>query len=605
MIQIKTIEIEGFCSIVEPFSYNFDLPGINMIWGRNGAGKSTIFNALSWCLYGKLLKPKRSIIPWKNLQNKSFGGTMVKVKFYVEGSGYYDIMRCKDYRGFSDLTFYTKSGNEFNGRKKSEIEKEIQRVLGVSFELFKSSVTFGQNLTRFLKLPSGGQKEILDEAFSINYINEARENAKKGRALLETDRVELEINLSKLNSEYSLIKNNLKEVELLKKNFDRDKNRRLKELRDEIRKVKVSINTFIENKRKKSEISSLMAINEANIAHLETEMITYNKLSNRIFEEDFEISNAEAHLRELINKRKEKKILLSNPKNTCFRCGQEINKQKKQEQRELLRIDIRDLGNEIIKCKEAIDYKKNNLKQLKKKFEMASSIKNKYEDAQKKFNTLKNTKIAFGNVSENLGLAKKNKNQLISKLRETLQLRFGYKIENQRKKLLNLKVKIGDIDFRYQKIKKEIKLHDWVINDPLSNRGIKAYIFSLMIQKINHKLNEYGRKVGFGIKLSIDLESANKTFNAEISKGNEIISYDDLSGGEEQLVDACLAFSMNDVISNNKFNILLLDEVFESLDKDNIDLIYEMIDFKAKSTNVHLISHRKSFISRANAVIEL
>jgi len=604
MIQIKEIEIEGFCSIVEPFSYNFDIPSINLIWGNNGAGKSTIFNALAWVLYGKLIKPKRSITPWKNIQLKGFNGTKVKVKIYIENDGYYTIVRCKDFKGRNDLEFWKGSTN-FPGRRKAEIEKEIEKVLGISFELFKASVTFGQNLSRFLKLPSGEQKEILDEAFAINYINEARDKAKKERELLVTESNNLKINMEKVDSEHTIVKNNLKEIETLKNNFDTDKKNKLFEIRKELGLIRTKIKGYHSDKDKRKQFLEAIKKQKTLVDSMQSEIASFKLTGDTIFKMDFEASNDAASLLDLKNKRKELMMVISKPSLTCFTCGQVINKIQKDKQKRELKNKLSKLNLEISELNESLTIKRYNLAATRARLQLLSGVEERFNNTQKIIADTNDVNLRLGNISENLRLAIKNKNQLINKLRETRKSEFGYKIEKQRRALINLEAKLVMLNFKNQKLRKEIKLHDWVINDPLSNKGIKAYIFNLMIQKINHKLYEYSKKVGFAIKLSIDLESANKTFNAEISKMNQLISYDDLSGGEEQLVDACLAFSMHDVISNNRFNILLLDEVFESLDKDNIDLIYEIIDYKSKSTNIHLISHRKSFISRANAVTEL
>ena len=603
MIQIKKIEIEGFCSIVEPFSYVFDSPGINLIWGRNGSGKSTIFNALAWCLYGKLLKPKRSITPWKSLQTKKFDGTRVEVILYTEDSRV-RITRWKDYLGKSGVNL-SMMGNVYPARKKAETEKEIEKVLGVSFELFKASITFGQNLSRFLKLPSTNQKEILDEAFSINYINEAKEKAKKEREVLANDLFARSEDSNKLSSEVNNLNENIKEMELLKKNFDTDKNKKLRDIRSELKALRLKIFDWKRELDKKKIIANEIKTQKSILGNLGEEVLAMELLDDEIFKEDFGTSNDAAELLGFKTKRKELMITIGKPTLTCFTCGQTINRDQKEKQKKELKAKIESLGMNILELETSLAKRIKELNKMRIKQKSKLEVKKKVDEANKRLKDANDNLIRLESVSENLGLAIKNKNQLITKLRETLLQKFSYNLDTKRKKLIDLKAKKSMVDFKCQRLKKEIKLHDWVISDPLSNKGIKAYIFNLMIQKINIRLQEYGKKIGFGIKLSIDLESANKTFNAQITRLNQVVSYDDLSGGEEQLIDVCLSFAMHDVISNNRFNILLLDEVFESLDKDNIDLIYEIIDFKSRSTAVHLISHRQSFVSRATAVMKL
>src|SRR5690606_12270781 len=73
----------------------------------------------------------------------------------------------------------------------------------------------------------------------------------------------------------------------------------------------------------------------------------------------------------------------------------------------------------------------------------------------------------------------------------------------------------------------EVSDYEWLIRDPLSNTGLKAYIFHSMIEKVNRHLKEYESVIGFLLKISIDLEKSRKDFNIQVFKnGSEVPSYD-------------------------------------------------------------------------------
>ena len=115
-----------------------------------------------------------------------------------------------------------------------------------------------------------------------------------------------------------------------------------------------------------------------------------------------------------------------------------------------------------------------------------------------------------------------------------------------------------------------------------------------MLKATNLKLEEYFEFIGFRIEFGIDLDSARKDFYATINNGKEIIDYEELSGGQQQLVDVCIIFAINETINeNNGCNILIMDEVFESLDPDNIEVISQIIKRKARNKIIHLITHRE------------
>jgi DNA repair exonuclease SbcCD ATPase subunit len=127
-----------------------------------------------------------------------------------------------------------------------------------------------------------------------------------------------------------------------------------------------------------------------------------------------------------------------------------------------------------------------------------------------------------------------------------------------------------------------------------------------MLELVNNSLELYSETIGFGIYFGIDMETANKDFFAIIRKKGQNIAYEDLSGGEQQLVDISIAFAIHDVVGMEKvFNLLILDEVFESLDTTNVELVSELISLKAKNKSVYLITHLRDFSSSNSSVIQV
>ena len=86
MIKLQQIELEGFSSVVARTTYRLDLPGINIISGENGAGKTTILNALSWVLFGKTIKKNSTINPWPALLDEHYQGTIVILTYTKNGN---------------------------------------------------------------------------------------------------------------------------------------------------------------------------------------------------------------------------------------------------------------------------------------------------------------------------------------------------------------------------------------------------------------------------------------------------------------------------------------------------------------------------------------
>ena len=178
------------------------------------------------------------------------------------------------------------------------------------------------------------------------------------------------------------------------------------------------------------------------------------------------------------------------------------------------------------------------------------------------------------------------------------------KLKKEKLKVLSPKYKeqIADIRKRLRKVdedyhNKELELEDynWVIDDPLGNNGIKAYLFDSSLDFLNKELEKYYEILGFHISFEIDLSTTRKEFCTLIEKDGHIIDYDELSGVEKQLVDISMAFAMNQALTISKgINIAFLDAVFESLSSDNIELVIQLVKEVYKDKTLFLISHHDS-----------
>jgi DNA repair protein SbcC/Rad50 len=583
MIKFKSIEIEGFGSFIKPFVYYLDSPGINLITGKNGSGKTTIFSALVWGLYGQTLKGKADITPWPDIQ-KDFIGTKVEVKFLVSNTQI-KVIRCKDYSG----KILSKAGGNklflFIGdklqpiRDKREVQTKIIELLGMSLNLFKNSIAFGQNLTRLLKESGPRQKEIFDEAFDVTYINSAREKAVKIYSDLDKQGDEF---ISKLEHIKSLIekqKQTLQAYENQKEEAKED----IKEVEKEIEEVvqKIKTQEVAEKNSKGNELRTLQ---------IKPKLDKLTQLENKHFKLDFTHEQEKAETESLKRKLNEMATNLAKRTPICNSCGQVIEGNKATEYKARIREQLK------TKRTELTDRKSKDKDRAEELAQIQSSIEKllKYREEHNKLQSI--LKLEKNN-DQFLAELKSARLKLVGRLKDA-KIRF-----KRAKKALrsfntaNLEEKQNRMKEQYLEIKKELKLHRWLIDDPLSNKGLKAFIFKAMLKSVNNQLKKYGKYLGYSIKFNVDLESANKNFEAIIYSGKNERPYNDLSGGQNQLVDVCLAFAVHDTVTEAKnINILLMDEVFESLDAENIELVSELIEIKSLKTSVHLISHQQNLV---------
>lgn len=129
----------------------------------------------------------------------------------------------------------------------------------------------------------------------------------------------------------------------------------------------------------------------------------------------------------------------------------------------------------------------------------------------------------------------------------------------------------------------------------MGNQGIKAFLFDSSIDLINEILNKYVPILGFKIEFGVNLDSVRKDFVTTIERDDIIMEYDELSGGEKQLVNISLALAMNELLTVSQgFNIAFMDEVFESLSSENIELVTSLIREIFKDKTLFLITHQNT-----------
>lgn len=586
MINFKKISIEGFTSIVEPFTLELDKGGLNIIRGKVGSGKTTIPNALTWALYGQSLKLKSSIETWEELRPENYRGVKVNVELEKEGD-IYNIIRCKSFKGNITVGHKTKmkgannimvlkNGELVGGKGKVLAQKEIQSIIGYSFELFKNSIVFGQKMKRIIEETGPEKKKVFEEAFDVGFVEMAKDNtnAEKGKLVnLKKDFIhDLEVvdeRISKYQRSYEFALEN-------ETNFNDNINNNLKEYKDNIKETKAELNELLQENNKLVNIEKL----EATKKTLENELKVITTNNNLFINSEADIFETQRSIKKLEGERKVGFEL-------CPTCGGKLNRDK-----------AKDMGSKLLnKLKE----KKQSLKELEKIYMGIEHI-----DISP---TKKNLEAIVDKISQAKATNKyvENSTNRIKRFEERIQL-YNDKIEELRSRKLKVKSLLYDkltrklnkesrsIKRKLDKIEKEIEIKNWLINDPLSSNGLKAYIFDSLLGNINDRLDSYEPILGFQIEFGIDLDSHRKDFYQAIMKDNIVIAYEDLSGGQQQLVNTAVAFAIHDVISSMRpLNILFLDEPFESLDADYIDVVSELVYEKSKDKTLYLITHHQSF----------
>lgn len=551
MLKFLNIRIKGFASYEGDNELSLDPNSAVVIKAPNGSGKSTIFSALVWCLYGKTIKGVSDVNTKKKYRTKEYKGTMVEV-FFQKNESLYKVIRCQNYTGTiedgakgGDRLLILEDANILDIKGKVKLQEYLNNTLALSYQLFMNSIMFGQGIKKLIQETNSDKKKLFEEVFNLNYLNKAKSLAQHQKESLMSDISVLETEYRSLNSEYNSLVESYNSLLDYEKSY---KNEKLKEL------------SFLKKERKSIKSSLLNAetlLRKYDIDNLTKELAKYEKELNNT---KHDIEQARNISNQPLIKVVDKVIKLLKNK--------EVDKAYKV----------------VLKIKKSfIDYdtlntKKNTL------YENISSVKDKLND----FNR---SKANYNSISRKLSDIKSNINRVREKLND--------KPKNDTKKLLNksndIKAELSRKKVCLESLRKDLDNYEWLLNDPLSNKGIKAYLFDSSLTLLNETLANYSDILGFKIHFEIDLDSTKKDFVTIIEMDGELYDYDELSGGQQQLCNVAMAFAMNESLTaSNDINMAFLDEVFESLSSDNIEIVIGLIKNIFKDKTLFLITHHES-----------
>lgn len=550
MIQFGNIIIEGFCSI--PYlELNLGSKGITVIRGATGEGKTTILSALVWGAYGKNLKGKSDVNTWEKYRPKNYNGTKVEIYFGKDGKTH-KITRCLKYKGEvngakgKDRLIYEIDAVEVSEKNKGEIQALINANLGMSYSLFMNSILFGQGMKRLIQESSSDKKDLFEEIFELGYISKARDIAKGyyTEALRE---------YNEISQKYSSSKEKKQSIQ-----------RMLDDLKKQANHVKNDLSSRVKVLEKKL---SLLA--KAKKENELKETVTYkNRIEQRIQE-------ARDNQKELLNK---------------------INDAKKK-----TRVSLEEFIGVIIKLLKRGDIK-NSLKRLmevKKAFgdierlqDKCSKLADKISNYRDKLEELRDQEYEANKVQRDIDLTNVEIKKLLSEKRAGVNLGLIKKYKTQ---LSTISDKLQSIESEMEEKRAKVDNYKWVMDDPLGNRGIKAFLFESSLDILNETLESYSEVLGFSILFYVDIQGVKKDFNTQIIMDGIEVSYEELSGGQKTLVNIAMAFAMNEVMTKAKgINIAFLDEVFENLSSEYVDLVIGLIRKIYKDKTLYLISHQES-----------
>ena len=558
MIIFKTIRWKNFLSTGDQWTeINFQHSDTNLIIGTNGAGKSTMLDALTFSLFNK---PFRKINKSQLINATNERDCLVEVVFDLNGREY--LVR----RGIKPNIFEidvdgTVMNKQADDRSMQKILEET--ILKVNYKSFTQIVILGSStFVPFMQLSGSNRRDVIEDLLDIRIFS----------AMNHLIKEKMREQREKIKS-LTFKKDNVKDKIQMQKSF-------IKELEDQGK------NSITENEKKKDSLSDEICVLIMKTEGLEDNVYGLTEQQKELIgagEKLLKLNNLKGKLSQKVSTiTKEHKFFSDNV--TCPTCTQSIE--------ESFRLN-------------KINDVQTKARELKKGFEdLEKSIKTE-QDRERHFNNLSKeiTKLNH-DISQNNTKISGFQRQIRDLESEIQTITERFKNRNtENEKLVEFKTNLKETMTDLSSVRDEVLHYDFAYS-LLKDDGVKTKIIKKYLPFINQQVNRYLQLMDFYINFTLD-EEFNETIKSPI---HEDFSYSSFSEGEKMRIDLALLFTWREVarVKNSvNTNLLIMDEVFDSsLDGFGTDEFMKIIRYIIKGANIFIISHKTELSDKFETVIK-
>ncbi len=540
---------------------NLDLGGDDS-GARNGTGKTTIINGLSYAIYGQAL----TNIKRDNLINKINGkGMLVTVTFEKDGVEYH-IERGRK----PNLLKFSINGqeqelsdlDESQGDSR-ETQKAIEEMFNMTHEMFKHLVALNTYTEPFLSMKAADQRNIIEQLLGITLLSEKAE-ALKDQMKLTKDAISTEnTRIETVKASNDRIQQSIEALERKQKIWEEQKESSLENLRKSIDRLSnididaeiASQRAFEEWNKNKKEHDNLVAMIAKQTSTLEKEQKSNEKLQ---------------------------KELVSLKDHKCHSCGQDIHDSKHSEMLDAKSRQIDDSNNLLTEYLEELSTLNEAMSLLGQLGNCPSVFYDNLEQALSHKNTL-------SGLEKDLMIKEAENNpytEQISELKATA---------------------VQEINWQHVNDLTKVKDHQEFLYKLLTNKDsfVRKRIIDQNLAFLNQRLTYYLDRIG----LPHTVEFQND-LTVIITQLGQDLDFDNLSRGERNRLILSLSWAFRDVWENlyHNINLLFIDELVDSgMDSSGVESSIAVLKkmTRERDKNVFLISHRDDLTSRVNHVLKV
>jgi DNA repair exonuclease SbcCD ATPase subunit len=575
MIKIKNLTVRNFMSVGnQTQAIDFDKGQLTLVLGenmdlggddsgaRNGTGKTTIINGLSYAIYGQAL----TNIKKDNLVNKINGkGMLCTVTFEKDGIEYH-IERGRK----PNLLRFSINGteqqledlDESQGDSR-ETQKAIEEMMSMSHDMFKHLVALNTYTEPFLSMKAADQRNIIEQLLGITLLSEKAENLKE-QIRISKDAITTEnTRIETVKASNDRIQQSIDALERKQRLWDENQEKNLENILKSI-----DVLSHIDSEQEILNHRALVAYNQKrkDINDL-TSAIQRSRL-----EQDRERKRCD----------KIEKEIASLENHQCHTCGQEFHDAKHEAVLATARKDFsdasvafEDLGTVIMETESA----------LKELGELGDCPKVQYDTLEEALNH-KNTVIS---LEKELTIKSAETNPYLEQIEELK------------------KTAVQEIDWESVNALVRVKEHQEFLYKLLTNKDsfVRKRIIDQNLAFLNQRLTYYLDKIGLPhiVEFQNDL-------SVLITQLGQDLDFDNLSRGERNRLILSMSWAFRDVWENlyHSINLLFIDELVDSgMDSSGVESSIAVLKrmTRERDKNVFLISHRDDLTSRVNHVLKV
>lgn len=550
---------------------NFDNDQLTLVLGhnqdlggngsRNGTGKSTVLNALSYALYGDAL----TNIKKDNLINKTNGKNMlVTVNFSVNNQDY----RIERGRRPNLLKLYANDvdtqqadAGDQQGENR-QTQKEIEKIVGIPHNMFKHLIALNTYTEPFLSMRTGDQRAMIEQLLGVTDLS-AKAELLKERTKITRDRIkEQEIHIAAIRNSNERIEKNIQDTENRARAWDRSHQEKIQSLQGAIDQLN------------KIDIDQELAAHKANSQTL-TDNQSRDVLQKELKNVQQSVKRSQGRLEELQSN------LESAKQGVCHACGQGTSHLQEHEQY------IVDLEHKIAAEQNHIDSQTARLEEI--------------NSGLKKLGSAKNLLPTAYNTAESALEHKHNLDTVIQQLAEKNTEKNPYVEQAQSLRESGLQ----EINFDEINTLTELKEHQDMLYQLLTSKDsfIRKRIIEQNLAYLNSRLAHYLDKIGLP-----HLVKFNSDLTVDITEFGRDLDFDNLSRGERNRLILSMSWAFRDIYEslNRPINLLFIDELIDSgMDSTGVESALGVLKHmhRESSRNIFLISHKEELIGRVSTVL--